>query len=49
VNAQGLPFGPNAQRFGVAYQISATLPPTEGAQPSNLSAMGSAMLNQTSR
>ncbi|HEY7760327.1 MAG TPA: FecR family protein [Burkholderiales bacterium] len=49
VNAQGLPFGPGAKRFGVAYQISASLPPapTRAAQPSNLSAIGSAVLTQT--
>lgn len=47
VNAQGLPFGPGAKRFGVAYQIKATLPQTRDAQPSNLPAIGSAMLIQT--
>jgi len=49
VNAQGLPFGPGANRFGIAYQISGTLPPapTRDAQPSNLPAIGSAVLTQT--
>ena len=41
VSAQGKPFGPGAQRFGVAYQINAF------DQNRSLSAQGAAMLTQT--
>jgi hypothetical protein len=44
VNAQGLAYGPGAQRFGVAYQLNVGA--TEG---SSISAQGAAMLTQTGK
>jgi hypothetical protein len=48
VSAQALPYGPGAQRLGVAYKLDYTPGYVPGApQPSSISALGAAMLTQT--
>jgi len=49
VNAQGLPYGPGARRFGMAYHLDYTPAATpQNLQPASVSAQGAAMLTQTS-